>query len=316
MPRSQYWKAGLFVISAAVILVAAIAMLAGIHLSTPRNHYTIRFSESVSGLEPGGAVRYRGVQMGNVEEIRIPEEDITKVEVSISIKKGMPIKTDTKATVSSLGVTGIKFIELFAGSTEAPLLPPGSEIESEQSFLTSLTGMAATAGQKLDVLLANLIYITDRTKVDKLTEKLESVLGSVGESTGQVSDILTTVQKAAGNLDGLVVRIDGMLARNEGDIDSTLTNLAVTIKGLKRTMDELEESGLITHAGATAAASRDIADDVRSIMVTNRRSISETLANLREASANLNDFSRHVRDKPSLLLRSSSPRSPDLPGVD
>lgn len=316
MPRSQYWKAGLFVISAAIILVAAIALLAGIRLSAPRNHYTIRFAESASGLEPGAAVRYRGVLVGNVQDIRIPEDDITMVEVSVAIEKGMPIKTDTKATLSTLGITGIKFIELVSGSPDAPLLPSGSRIESEESFLVSLTGMAETAGEKLDVLLANLIYITDPAKVDKLTGRIEAVLNSVGEGAGQASDLLAKMENAADEIHTVVARVDDMLARNEFEIDSTLVNLKVALGSLNRTFNEIERSQLVANAGATAEATRDLTSDLRGIVATNRRSLSETLVNLRETSANLSDFSRHVRDKPSLLLRSSTPRSPDLPGTD
>lgn len=314
MLRGQHWKAGLFAISAGIILAATIALVAGIRLNVPRNHYTVRFDESVSGLEPGAAVKFRGVQVGNVDEIRIPEDDITKVEVRVSIDKEMSIKTDTKATLSSVGITGIKFVDLQAGAANAPELAPGGRIESQRSFLESLSGTAQGAAEKLDVLLSNLIYITDRTKVDKLTGELEAVLVSINESSGQARQLLTTLESAAGHMDTLMVRVDGTIERNERHIDSSIARLDAALGGLDRTLAKIEQSDLIDNLSETAANTRDVAADLRGILGAHRRSISETLANLRETAANLNDFSRFIRDKPSLLLRSSTPKSPDLPG--
>lgn len=314
MLRGQHWKAGLFAISAGIILAAAVALVAGIRLNVPRNRYTVRFDESVSGLEPGAAVKFRGVQVGNVETIRISEDDITTVEVTVSINKEMSIKTDTKATLSSVGITGIKFVELQAGAADAPELQPGGRIQSQPSFLESLTGSAQGAAEKLDILLSNLIYITDRTKVDKLTGELEAVLISIDESSGQARQLLTTLERAAGHMDTLMVRVDDTIERNEEHIHSSIARLDVVLAGIDRTLAKIEQSDLIDNLSETAVNTRDVAADLRGILGAHRRSISETLANLRETSANLNDFSRFIRDKPSLLLRSSTPKSPDLPG--
>ena len=90
MPRSKHWKAGLFVIVGAVLIAVAVSLIAGIHLSAPRQRYFIRFDESVSGLEVGAAVKYRGVDIGNVTAVRIPKDDMTKVEVEISVDGGSP----------------------------------------------------------------------------------------------------------------------------------------------------------------------------------------------------------------------------------
>ena len=315
MARSQHWKAGLFVIVAGLLVVLGIALVAGIRLNAPRLRYLVRFEESVSGLDTGAAVKYRGVDIGNVTAIRIPKDDISKVEVEISIGTEIPIKVDTKATLNSLGITGVKFVELQAGSRDAPTLPPGSMIQSELSFFGSLSGTAQTAAEKLDILLANLIYITDRQKVDKLTSQIESVLTKVNASTGEASDLIENANLAAQRLETLLNRADRMMARNEGHFDSLMVELDVAVSSFNQTMDDIHRSGLITNLSMTASNSADISASLREVLVAHRRSLSETIANLRETSANLNDFSRFVRDQPSLLLRSSPPGVPDVPGM-
>jgi phospholipid/cholesterol/gamma-HCH transport system substrate-binding protein len=316
MARNQHWKAGLFVLAAAVIMIAGIALVAGIGLNLPRNRYTIRFDESVSGLELGAAVKYRGIEVGNVEKIRIPKDDITKVEVDVSIDKEIPIKTDTSATLSSLGITGIKFIDLQTGSNDAPALPPGSYIPSQESLLETLTATAQTAAEKMDVLLENLLYITDRTKVDKIAGQIERVLATLDRGTGELSALVVTMDHAAGHVDTLAIRMNQILGRNEGKIDSSFARLATVLTRLDRTLEEMERTDLIANAGAAAASARDVTADLRGVLAVHRRSISETMANFREVSANLNDFSRTIRDRPSLLFRSAPAKSPNIPGAD
>jgi phospholipid/cholesterol/gamma-HCH transport system substrate-binding protein len=306
----------LFVIAGAILITTAVALIAGIRLATPRARYYIRFDESVSGLEVGAEVKYRGVDVGNVTEIRIPKDDMTKVEVEISVdKQDIPIKVDTKATLSSVGITGLKFIELLAGSAEAPRLPSGSMITAQESLFASLTGTAQTAAEKLDILLANLIYITDRQKVDKLTSQLDATLTSIRHSTGEASALIDNANNAAVKMEELVTRLNGVMVRNEVRIDSVFVSLDEALDALNRTLTEVEESELIAHAATTATNSAALSADLRSILHAHRRTISETLVNLRETSANLSEFSRFVRERPSLLLRSSPPETP-MPGMD
>ena len=315
MARSQNWKVGLFVLSATVLLVLTILLMIGVEVSRPRDRYRIRFDESVSGLEAGSAVRYRGVMVGTVNKILIPKDDITKVEVQISVEKDMPIKTDTRAMLSRVGITGLQFIELMAGTEEAPRLPPGSLIPAQLSVFGSLTGTAQGAAEKLDLLLANLLYITDREKVDKLIGDVTIIMQSVKESTGQAQEVLAAATRASNRADTLAGNLNGLLVRNEEHLDSLLVNLDATTAALNRTFAEIERTQLVANAGATSAAVRDVAEDFREILGIHRRTIAETLVNLRETSANLNEFSRTVRNQPSLLLRSSPAETPDIPGV-
>jgi phospholipid/cholesterol/gamma-HCH transport system substrate-binding protein len=238
------------------------------------------------------------------------------VEVEISIDKKIPIKTDTSATLSVVGITGIKFIDLATGSNDAPDLPPGSYIQSQQSLLETLTATAQTAAEKLDVLLTNLLYITDRAKVDKVAGQIERILSAVDRGAGEMSDLIVTLDDAGGHVDTLAIHMNSILGRNEAKIDSSLARLTRVLGGMDRALAEMERTDFIANAGAAAAAARDVSTDLRGVLTVNRRAISETLTNFREVSANLNDFSRTIRDRPSLLFRSTPPKSPDIPGAD
>ena len=61
---------------------------------------------SVSGLQEGGQVLYRGIPVGRVAEIRIDPDNVENVLVTVEIDRETPIKQDTVATLEMQGLTG------------------------------------------------------------------------------------------------------------------------------------------------------------------------------------------------------------------
>ena len=131
-------KVGLVTAAAMAVLVIFVAVLGGIRMWKTSNIYHIRFEESVAGLDKGSPVRLKGVKVGTVDDLKIPRDDITKVEVTIAVDKDAPVKTDTDATIASVGITGLRYIELIPGSLDTPDLPSGSTIVGTESFLSSI----------------------------------------------------------------------------------------------------------------------------------------------------------------------------------
>ena len=153
----RYFIAGLFIIVLAVGVALAFMWLAG---SDRRDDvmYRIRFTESVSGLALGETVKYHGVDVGTVKSLALDPADPRVVEVSVSLRKDAPVKTDTKATLKLKGVTGGVFVELNAGNPKAQALlaaTPAGEIPvivSEKSSLTTAMDQLPRVVEKFSVI--------------------------------------------------------------------------------------------------------------------------------------------------------------------
>src|ERR1700739_5167185 len=61
------------------------------------NRYEIYFTGSVSGLEKGAAVRYLGVPVGRVNDMRIDPRDSSRAEVIVDIDSSTPVSEHTVA---------------------------------------------------------------------------------------------------------------------------------------------------------------------------------------------------------------------------
>ncbi|MFO7955661.1 MAG: MlaD family protein [Candidatus Brocadiia bacterium] len=67
--KANYFKIGLFTLAGAAILVAAVVALGAGALLQDKLYMETYMNESVQGLEEGSPVKYRGVQVGNVDNI-------------------------------------------------------------------------------------------------------------------------------------------------------------------------------------------------------------------------------------------------------
>ena len=172
----RYFIAGLFIIVLSVGAILAFMWLAG---SERRDDvlYRISFTESVNGLAVGEAVKYRGVDVGTVKSMALDATDPRLVEVSVSLRKQAPVKTDTKATLKLKGITGGVFVELSGGSPKTETLLAATkagevpEIPSEKSSFTS-------AIDKLPMMIEKFSAVEDQAKkvlndVSGLTAKVK-----------------------------------------------------------------------------------------------------------------------------------------------
>jgi phospholipid/cholesterol/gamma-HCH transport system substrate-binding protein len=173
----HYFFEGLFII----VFVIAAAVLA-VWLGSPGHHddvaYRIHFADSVSGLTVGDSVTFRGVDVGTVKSMNIDPENSLLVLVEVMLRKGTPVKTDTRASLAMKGITGVVNIELNGGDPAAKTLlavtPAGSipEIPSEQTGLKAML-------DELPKLVEKFSAIEDQVK---------KVVTNVGGLTSKVKD--------------------------------------------------------------------------------------------------------------------------------
>ena len=85
--KSNYFRLGLFVLSALAILIISIGIIIGPTLFQPRTHMETYFLNSISGLEVGSPVKFRGIPVGEVEEILLSTEAYPQANQQILSEK-------------------------------------------------------------------------------------------------------------------------------------------------------------------------------------------------------------------------------------
>lgn len=109
--KAPYALTGLFVCLCIAGLIGFVVWTKGGN-DKAYTFYTVLFPESVSGLEKGAQVLYRGVQVGKVEDLRLPTKDDDEVRVDIRIREDVPVRESTFGELALAGVTGVVNLNL------------------------------------------------------------------------------------------------------------------------------------------------------------------------------------------------------------
>ena len=113
---------GLFVVTAAAILaITTVAVWGRMGRSGVSHRLYLKFS---GGVQPGTPVRYGGLRVGTIQNVQVDPGDSTRIQVDLIVDRDTPIKTDSVARLSSLGLLSDYYIEISTGTPQAELAAP------------------------------------------------------------------------------------------------------------------------------------------------------------------------------------------------
>jgi len=230
--RSHALMTGFFTIA----LLAA-AILVGLWLNRDRTKqvpYEIVTSQTIPGLNPQAAVRYRGLEVGRVEDISFDPRVTGQILIRLSIDEGAPITTTTFGSLGYQGVTGIAFIQLDDDRTGSPLLQSGPKAVARIPLRPGLLDHLETRG----------LAILEKT--ERITDSLNTILSK--ENADKVTSAVDNINKAAIAYAEIPKQLQPTLARLPaltGKLDQSLTSvntLAASANGAVKNYDRLATS--------------------------------------------------------------------------
>ena len=135
---------GLFVILGVVLGVVAIIWVGATSYFQKGMTYVSYFDESVQGLQVDSAVKFRGVEVGMVETIRLaPDNRLIGVVMKINMRDNL--QKNAVAQLKAAGITGIMFVELDLKKPGEPDLSPKIDFPSEYPIIATRPSEIAAA---------------------------------------------------------------------------------------------------------------------------------------------------------------------------
>ncbi len=389
-------RLGIFLVVGFVLILVFAAAVAGNRLTQKWDEYYIVFDDyPVSGLQVGGTVNYQGIKVGRVKDIRIDPNDVKKIQLTIQIEPGTPIKEDTEAVLALVGITGIKAVEIKGGTNEAATMKPLSFIKAGSTMIDDISDRAASIVDKLELIAENVHELTNQQNRDNIAKILEETGLILTETRENVSTTMQALTRVANNTavltDELSQNIESLtenLTENIDDVanvtidsvkeitESLNKELLTITKSLNTTVDELSDQTialmddtrfhlnnigtnannlvlesteqivllstnlnssldkinsvihsdefdsivnnfnilagqlseanlgeLATDIGVTIKRTGTLINNLNRTVQRSRDDLAETLENLRDATDNLNEFSRQIADNPAILIR-------------
>ncbi|PCJ88286.1 MAG: hypothetical protein COA54_03200 [Thiotrichaceae bacterium] len=229
--RVNYIIVGIFVVLFSIGLAGFVFWLEKYGTQEDFKYYMTYMKESVSGLSLDASVKYRGVDVGIVKNIRINPENSEEVELLLRVKKETPIKEDMFIILKFYGLTGLAFIEIEGGSKTSPLLKSQdgeiSIIKSAPSIYTRLNESLPDIAQKLSLALGKINVLLN-----------EENLTNIRESIDNIKEISLYVKNYKDDIDTLLVR--GIVM--EAKVISSFDKVADAADEVKFVASDIEKS--------------------------------------------------------------------------
>lgn len=302
---------GLFIVLGLALGLASVLLVSSSKIFTKRKQYILYFDATLTGLDPGAAVKFRGVTIGHVKDVLLhvnqaPEDDSVPViielneellrersdatfnladeaQLDLHVKRGLRGKLDAQSLLTGLLYVQLEFLP------EVPLAyhqlkPRYKEIPTAPSDIQIFRVDFAEITRKLSVLLGRLDSTLSEVQMREINRGLTNLLTSL-QSIASSPDLTNTVITARETLD---------------EIRLLSTKMRSKVDGLAEAADHT-----LTETRATMTELRGGVQDVRDMIAPQaplRRDLEATLDQLSEAARSTAELAEYLKRNPNAVL--------------
>jgi phospholipid/cholesterol/gamma-HCH transport system substrate-binding protein len=232
-------RLGIFIFLGSTLLVIGIFLLGNkdqLFAST----FTIKtYFEKIEGLRSGASVRFGGIDVGAVKDIKITDDASGRVEVSMRIKTEIKrfIRKNSIASIETEGLVGNKIVMITMGSDSFEPISDGGIIQSKEPL-----GFAAVIEETQGILAFTKEMTKDLSEVMSKINRGEGTIGkilndeelynaatkltksadqSLTNLTDDLKDVLVLFDKLGSGVENVVSNVNKVVA----DIDSMMTGV-------------------------------------------------------------------------------------------
>lgn len=283
--KTANFMLGLFVILGFFLAVAAIIYVGATSYFQKGKTYVVYFDESVQGLQNDSSVKYRGVDVGRVESIRVaPDNKLIGVVIKVNLRDLQP--QNTVAQLKAAGITGVMFIELDRRKPGEQDLSPQINFPSEYPVIPSRPSEIQRILSKIDKVMNKIEQIDTKGISDQLILTGKSVENFFKGK--EMKTILVNLKSTSANLNQITKKVDKSISR--GELQGVLAESRKTLTDMRALVVKVQEQ-------VQALRLPEIA-----------REAASTTANLKQASETLDKFMERIYDRPPDLLFGKPPK--------
>ena len=262
-------RVGLTVLFASITLAVLIFVMSGTGGWFTRKITLRSYFDNAGGLREGAPVRLHGVDIGNVETVRIADgKPTTPVEVTmkVSTKYKHNLREDSVTLMSTAGVLGETYVDVDSSAAKGPEAKDGDTLPArDQPDIQDVVRSSQSTLENIDTLLK---------RVDRIVAFIESGQGSIGKviyspalydqlnaTVVEFKGLVDDVQSGKGSL-GPLFTSDEVYKKAVAAIDK-LNIIVDDLQQGKGTAGKLlKDPELFDNANKTIANVRQLTDDI------------------------------------------------------
>jgi len=344
MENISYFKIGLFVICAIVIGVIGVVVLGGGKFFQKKNIIETYIDESVQGLDVGSPVKFRGVLVGNVEEITLTGVEYGTRRGYVVVRAGISrnvfqfsladpanpafiaeVQRGLRVRLAPQGLTGQAYLE---ADYLNPKLNPPLEIDwrpkypyvpSAQSRITQLSDAVERILRNVEQLdiqrligsvessLKTIDKLASGANLDKISTQAVALLTEVRETNLQLKQVVggSDLKDAVKDAAVAAGTARQILERADKPLSQLIADLPKASESINRVAQRLD--AVTANLPETNAQFRQTLQQLNRLISGQQRDIEKTVENLRSMSESLKEAVDNSKKYPSQLLFGAPP---------
>ncbi|MCD8338633.1 MAG: MlaD family protein [Burkholderiales bacterium] len=323
--KKVYISLGIFVFVGIALALVGIGLLVGPRLFQPASMVETYFIYSISGLEVGSPVKFRGIEVGQVREIALSSEAypeagqdlLTETHSLAVVRLELYMKPEElQSELTELVAKGLRIQTQLAGITGSlylsvefldPKKYPASRITYDwtpkYSVIPSAPSLSNEVVENVKNFLADLDDMHIQDSLQETIPAFNSLLKNLDRLSGSVNPNL--INNIGSTLSNLLKTADNKLT--QFDVQQ-VNGLIDQIQGA---MKDFETMAAKTQATALIQSLTNLSNRLSTMLGSNQYDVTQILTNIGRVSQNLQGLIRELSNNPGALFsrtRQASPR--------
>lgn len=298
--RSNNVLVGLFVLLLLAAFIAGVLWLSTGGPPRDYEYYLTYMTESVSGLSNDAAVKYKGVDVGRVREIKLNPDNPEEVRLQLMVLQGTPIREDTVATLEFQGLTGLANIDLSGGTKNSLPLKKGDDIypviKSRPSLLSrlddtfsELIGNLITTSASMNALMNE----DNRATISATLKQIERTTTALADESEDLEGVVADARAAMRNMRVSSEKLPAVIEKFQSSAQA-LENMATSLESTSITLGEA--------SGSLRETVEESGRDIQQFTSVAMPEAGVLVGELRQTAENLRTLSELLAKDPSALL--------------
>jgi phospholipid/cholesterol/gamma-HCH transport system substrate-binding protein len=219
-------KVGIFISALSLILMIMVVSIGKESAIFNKKVIIKAIVPNVSNLKAGSYVELKGIRIGTVGEIRIVSDEEVEISMNVLEDQVKWIKQDSKVSISTAGLVGDKYVEVYKGSRDAKLFDPqtdilyseeGIDVKKIMNTGDSIAKVTERILIKLDQVMTKIedgqMLVSTISQLSKAADNMEKVTSElrkaeVGQMVKNVNLSMTNMSQASGSLERILTRVE------------------------------------------------------------------------------------------------------------
>ena len=247
--KANYALIGGFAIAGFLGILGFLMWFAKLQVDRQFAYYDIYFTE-VTGLSVSSQVQFAGLSVGKVIDMQLAPQGAAPVRVRVEVAEDTPVRSDSSASLSVQGVTGVANIAIMPGSRSAPLLRESSPdpvpvIPASRSALQTLSDEGPEMIARLNTVaqqLTELLGDENQTRVHNILDNVERSSGNLDKAMADISAATDAIGTAADGIAAFGGKVEGLSDTADTALKKfteTATTADTTLQSASAALDEV-----------------------------------------------------------------------------